>query len=131
MTLAVTRLLSNALVALQRTFDSTHGGFGAAPSSPMRSNCVCSCGSTSRFNDTTAHMVRRTLEKMARGGIYDQVGGGFVRYSVDERRLVPHFEKMLYDNALSRSPWSRRGRRRATPSSSRSPARRSTMYSAR
>src|SRR5581483_1716330 len=44
-------------------------------------------------------MVRHTLKKMARGGIYDQIGGGFHRYSVDERRLVPHFEKMLYDNA--------------------------------
>jgi len=47
-----------------------------------------------------AEMVRHTLSKMARGGIYDQIGGGFHRYSVDERWLVPHFEKMLYDNAL-------------------------------
>ena len=46
------------------------------------------------------HMVRHTLDKMARGGIYDHLGGGFARYSTDERWLVPHFEKMLYDNAL-------------------------------
>ena len=45
-------------------------------------------------------MVRHTLDKMARGGMYDQLGGGFHRYSVDARWLVPHFEKMLYDNAL-------------------------------
>src|SRR6185503_3632906 len=53
-----------------------------------------------RFGDEHAlEMVRKTLEEMARGGMYDQVGGGFHRYSVDERWLVPHFEKMLYDNA--------------------------------
>src|SRR3989442_6738246 len=46
------------------------------------------------------HMVRHTLEKMAMGGIYDHLGGGFARYSTDERWLAPHFEKMLYDNAL-------------------------------
>src|SRR5262249_43068476 len=46
------------------------------------------------------HMVRHTLDKMARGGIYDHLGGGFARYSTDDRWLVPHFEKMLYDNAL-------------------------------
>ncbi len=46
------------------------------------------------------HAVRLTLDKMARGGIYDHLGGGFARYSTDERWLVPHFEKMLYDNAL-------------------------------
>ena len=51
-------------------------------------------------DESMAEMVRHTLSKMARGGIYDQIGGGFHRYSVDERWLVPHFEKMLYDNAL-------------------------------
>src|SRR6185503_13367459 len=54
-----------------------------------------------RLGDGVAlHMVRHTLDKMARGGIYDQIGGGFHRYSVDAQWLVPHFEKMLYDNAL-------------------------------
>ena len=51
-------------------------------------------------NANALNMVEVTLEKMARGGMYDQLGGGFHRYSVDERWLVPHFEKMLYDNAL-------------------------------
>src|SRR5262249_44378137 len=51
------------------------------------------------------HVVRHTLDKMARGGIYDHLGGGFARYSTDERWLVPHFEKMLYDNALLASAY--------------------------
>src|SRR5262249_54931746 len=59
-----------------------------------------------RFGDDTAlQMARHTLDKMARGGMYDQVGGGFHRYSVDARWLVPHFEKMLYDNALLASAY--------------------------
>jgi uncharacterized protein YyaL (SSP411 family) len=94
-------LLSNALGALRRTFDSTHGGFGAAPKFPHALEQRLLLRLHQRFGDQTAlHMVRHTQEKMARGGIYDQVGGGFARYSVDERWLVPHFEKMLYDNAL-------------------------------
>lgn len=94
-------LLSGALASLRRTFDSTHGGFGAAPKFPHALELRLLLRLHQRFNDQTAlHMVRHTLQKMARGGIYDQVGGGFARYSVDERWLVPHFEKMLYDNAL-------------------------------
>ena len=54
---------------------------------------------------TPSHMVRHTLDKMARGGIYDHLGGGFARYSTDARWLVPHFEKMLYDNALLASAY--------------------------
>src|SRR5436305_14592134 len=54
-----------------------------------------------RFGDDEAlHMVRHTLERMAMGGLYDHLGGGFARYSTDQKWLVPHFEKMLYDNAL-------------------------------
>ena len=53
-----------------------------------------------RRRPTLCDMVRQTLDKMARGGMYDQLGGGFHRYSTDARWLVPHFEKMLYDNAL-------------------------------
>ena len=77
------------------------------------------------------HVVRHTLDKMARGGIYDHLGGGFARYSTDDRWLVPHFEKMLYDNALLASAYleayqaDRRRRLRAA-----SPARRSTTSSA-
>jgi uncharacterized protein YyaL (SSP411 family) len=94
-------LLSNALAALRRTFDSTHGGFGAAPKFPHALELRLLLRLQQRFGDPAAlHMVRHTLEKMARGGMYDQVGGGFARYSVDERWLVPHFEKMLYDNSL-------------------------------
>ncbi|VTT98396.1 thioredoxin domain-containing protein : Uncharacterized protein OS=Rubrobacter xylanophilus (strain DSM 9941 / NBRC 16129) GN=Rxyl_2540 PE=4 SV=1: Thioredox_DsbH [Gemmataceae bacterium] len=94
-------LLSNALNALRRSFDPVHGGFGGAPKFPHALELKLLLRLADRFNDQTAlHMVRHTLEKMARGGIYDQVGGGFSRYSVDAKWLVPHFEKMLYDNAL-------------------------------
>ena len=94
-------LLTNALNVLRRSFDSTHGGFGGAPKFPHALELRLLLRLHQRFNDPTAlHMVRLTLDKMARGGMYDQVGGGFHRYSVDERWLVPHFEKMLYDNAL-------------------------------
>ena len=70
-------------------------------------------------------MVRHTLDKMARGGIYDHLGGGFARYSTDDRWLVPHFEKMLYDNALLAAVYLEAYQvDRATPSSPASPARR-------
>jgi hypothetical protein len=96
-----TDLLANALAALRRNFDASHGGFGTAPKFPHALELRLLLRLSHRFNDPTAlHMVRYTLEKMARGGMYDQLGGGFHRYSVDERWLVPHFEKMLYDNAL-------------------------------
>lgn len=94
-------LLSNALAVLRRSFDPTHGGFGLAPKFPHALELKLLLRLARRFDDKTAlHMVRHTLEKMARGGMYDQIGGGFARYSVDEKWLVPHFEKMLYDNAL-------------------------------
>jgi uncharacterized protein YyaL (SSP411 family) len=94
-------VLEKALGVLRRMFDSTHGGFGSAPKFPHALELKLLLRLASRFNDRTAsHMVRHTLEKMARGGMYDQLGGGFARYSVDEKWLVPHFEKMLYDNAL-------------------------------
>jgi uncharacterized protein YyaL (SSP411 family) len=99
-------LLSNALAMLRRSFDATHGGFGMAPKFPHALELKLLLRLANRFNDKTAlHMVRQTLEKMARGGMYDQVGGGFHRYSVDEKWLVPHFEKMLYDNALLASAY--------------------------
>jgi uncharacterized protein YyaL (SSP411 family) len=94
-------LLENALNALRRSFDPVHGGFGSAPKFPHALELKLLLRLADRFGDKTAlHMVRHTLEKMARGGMYDQLGGGFARYSVDEKWLVPHFEKMLYDNAL-------------------------------
>ena len=94
-------LLGNALNALRRSFDSTNGGFGTAPKFPHALELKLLLRLAQRLDDKTAlHMVRHTLDKMARGGMYDQVGGGFARYSVDAKWLVPHFEKMLYDNAL-------------------------------
>jgi uncharacterized protein YyaL (SSP411 family) len=94
-------LLSHAFSYLNRAFDRTYGGFGSAPKFPHTMDLRLLLRIDKRFNDATAReMVKRTLEGMARGGIYDQLGGGFHRYSTDERWLVPHFEKMLYDNAL-------------------------------
>jgi len=82
-------------------FDATYGGFGPAPKFPPATKLSLLLRYHRRTGDGEAlQMVRTTLDAMARGGIYDQVGGGFHRYSVDERWLVPHFEKMLYDNAL-------------------------------
>src|SRR4051812_30296050 len=95
------KLLDNAARALARSFDPTHGGFGSAPKFPHPMDLRVLLRQHARTGDAHAlHMVRHTLDKMARGGIYDHLGGGFARYSTDERWLAPHFEKMLYDNAL-------------------------------
>lgn len=93
-------VLSFAAQHFQRTFDATHGGFGGAPKfpSPMALRFLLRDWYR-RERDTSLNMVKITLDRMAAGGIYDHLGGGFARYSVDERWLVPHFEKMLYDNA--------------------------------
>ncbi|MBX6316615.1 MAG: thioredoxin domain-containing protein, partial [Isosphaeraceae bacterium] len=94
-------LLDNAFRKLSRSFDPTHGGFGDAPKFPHPMDLKVLLRHHRRTGDPHAlHMVRLTLDKMARGGIYDHLGGGFARYSTDDRWLVPHFEKMLYDNAL-------------------------------
>ena len=86
---------------LSEAFDAEHGGFGGAPKFPGSMNLAFLLRHSRRENDAESlRMVELTLRKMARGGMYDQIGGGFHRYSVDERWLVPHFEKMLYDNAL-------------------------------
>jgi uncharacterized protein YyaL (SSP411 family) len=94
-------ILSKAFDALEKQFDSTHGGFGKAPKFPS-SMALSLLLRYWKMKDSkeALEMVEVTLEKMAKGGIYDQLGGGFHRYSVDERWLIPHFEKMLYDNAL-------------------------------
>ena len=88
------RLLSEAAAGLRRAFDSRNGGFGGAPKFPQASALEFLL----RRGDT--EVATKSLRSMASGGIYDQVGGGFARYSVDAQWLVPHFEKMLYDNAL-------------------------------
>jgi hypothetical protein len=94
-------LLRTAAGGLARAFDSRHGGFGQAPKFPHPMDLRLLLRCWKRFDDPQAlEMVRVTLDHMARGGIYDHLGGGFARYSTDERWLAPHFEKMLYDNAL-------------------------------
>jgi len=96
-------LLEQARRALSARFDARWGGFGAAPKFPTTDVLEALLVHHARSNGTDTHaltMVTVTLDAMASGGIYDHVGGGFARYSVDERWLVPHFEKMLYDQAL-------------------------------
>jgi uncharacterized protein len=97
-------LIPNAVGKMAGNFDKIHGGFGPAPKFPNPMNLEFLLRAYQHTGDEKAlHMVSHTLQKMARGGIYDQLGGGFARYSVDALWLVPHFEKMLYDNAqLSR-----------------------------
>lgn len=97
-------LLNQAAQKVLANFDSTYGGFGAAPKFPQPMTLEFLLRYYDRTQDEQArHAITFTLERMARGGIYDQIGGGFARYSVDAQWLVPHFEKMLYDNAqLSR-----------------------------
>jgi uncharacterized protein YyaL (SSP411 family) len=99
-------LLDQAARALARAFDPRDGGFGPAPKFPHPMDLKLLLRQHARSGDAHAlHMVRQTLDKMARGGIYDHLGGGFARYSTDARWLVPHFEKMLYDNALLASAY--------------------------
>jgi uncharacterized protein len=86
---------------LAQHYDSVNGGIGGAPKFPNTFVFSLFLRMFDEESDLSfGEMVRHTLVKMAKGGIYDQIGGGFHRYSVDERWLVPHFEKMLYDNAL-------------------------------
>ncbi|QDS97283.1 thioredoxin domain-containing protein [Adhaeretor mobilis] len=94
-------LVTNAASSLKRSHDSTWGGFGQAPKFPHTMDLQLLLRHWFRSGDEVSlGVVRTTLDRMAAGGIYDHLGGGFARYSVDERWLVPHFEKMLYDNAL-------------------------------
>jgi uncharacterized protein len=95
-------LLDEAERGIARTFDPRFGGFGRAPKFPPASTLEFLLR---RDSEEALAMVRTTLDGMAAGGMYDVVGGGFHRYSVDERWLVPHFEKMLYDNALLASTY--------------------------
>ncbi len=93
-------LLTQAVDALEQQFDPERGGFGNAPKFPQPSTLRFLLRHYYRTKDTRAlRMAEMTLDMMAAGGIHDQLGGGFSRYSVDERWHVPHFEKMLYDNA--------------------------------
>ncbi|NMR19432.1 thioredoxin domain-containing protein [Cellulomonas fimi] len=93
--------VEESLAAISRDFDATRGGFGGAPKFPPSMVLEWLLRHHARTGDTDAlTMATSTLEAMARGGMVDQLGGGFARYSVDATWTVPHFEKMLYDNAL-------------------------------
>ncbi|MEU6847269.1 thioredoxin domain-containing protein [Streptomyces sp. NPDC046716] len=93
--------LGQALLGLVREYDATYGGFGGAPKFPPSMVIEFLLRHHARTGAEGAlQMASDTCERMARGGIYDQLGGGFARYSVDREFTVPHFEKMLYDNAL-------------------------------
>ena len=99
-------------MSLERSFDFTNGGFGGAPKFPHPMDLRLLLRLWKRHRRPgVLEIVTATLDKMAAGGIYDHLGGGFHRYSVDERWLVPHFEKMLYDNALLTTAMSRRIKR--------------------
>ena len=93
-------LASGAVAQMARAFDTVHGGFGTQPKFPHPAAILLLLH---RWHDTrddaVRRMIDRTLEGMARGGVHDQLGGGFHRYSVDARWIVPHFEKMAYDNS--------------------------------
>ncbi len=92
--------LENIFIPWKRTFDLVDGGYNRAPKFPLPNNWQFMLRYAHLMKDDAAHAaVRVTLQKMAFGGIYDQIGGGFARYSVDGKWHVPHFEKMLYDNA--------------------------------
>jgi uncharacterized protein YyaL (SSP411 family) len=103
------QILLNGAKGLCGQFDEKYAGFGAAPKFPpsmkvnyllgVRASAACELGSAD-LADKIDHAVPATLRAMAKGGLFDQLGGGFFRYSVDERWEIPHFEKMLYDNGL-------------------------------
>ncbi len=96
-------LLPHARMALAEDFDPLHGGFGAAPKFPHPSHVSYlllhwHLSRAGNEDSEALHMARHSLEHMAEGGLFDQLGGGFCRYSVDDQWMIPHFEKMLYDN---------------------------------
>jgi uncharacterized protein YyaL (SSP411 family) len=99
--LPTTELLKDAFQTMVRQFDMRQGGFGGAPKFPQPLALDLVLRLAHRFEDERGRQfVELTLRRMAEGGIFDQLGGGFHRYSVDDSWVVPHFEKMLYDNAL-------------------------------
>src|SRR5439155_184905 len=96
----VDRSYMQSVQSMTGQFDEAEGGLGGAPKFPQPMIWEFVLRFWKRTgNDFARNMVQTTLTKMARGGMYDQLGGGFHRYSVDAHWLVPHFEKMLYDNA--------------------------------
>jgi uncharacterized protein YyaL (SSP411 family) len=94
-------VLTEAFRALSQSFDHVHGGFGGAPKFPQPAALMFLLSFRHRSGEQAGlEMVEKTLDEMARGGIHDHLGGGFHRYAVDAQWLIPHFEKMLYDQAL-------------------------------
>ncbi|MEC5399500.1 thioredoxin domain-containing protein [Uliginosibacterium sp. H1] len=102
------KAVEEALFLLERSFDARHGGFGKAPKFPhppdlqllLREAASQRPETADRSRDSARHALLHTLRQMARGGLFDHLGGGFARYSTDERWEIPHFEKMLHDNGL-------------------------------
>lgn len=93
--------IQQAVQIFEHTFDSTYGGFGHAPKFPTPHNMLFLMLYAKQYNNSNAlKMAEKTLLQMRRGGIFDHIGYGFSRYSTDKYYLAPHFEKMLYDNAL-------------------------------
>jgi uncharacterized protein len=108
-----------AVVNLARSYDAQHGGFGGAPKFPPSMVCEFLLRQSEQpgapGGERALEMAAGTMAAMARGGMYDQLGGGFSRYSVDASWVVPHFEKMLYDNALLARAYGHWWRRTADP----------------
>ena len=108
-----------AVLTLARDYDAQRGGFGGAPKFPPSMVCEFLLRQSERLGapggDRALEMATGTMAAMARGGMYDQLGGGFARYSVDAAWVVPHFEKMLYDNALLARAYGHLWRRTAEP----------------
>jgi uncharacterized protein len=112
----LTPALPGAVTALERDFDGANGGFGGAPKFPPSMVLEFLLRHNERAGSAAAlRMAGQTAEAMARGGMYDQLGGGFARYSVDGSWVVPHFEKMLYDNALLARVYTHLWRRTGSP----------------
>ena len=94
-------MFTKAYEVLRMSFDTAYGGFGSSPKFPTPHNLIFLLRYWYTYNDSMAlSMAEKTLDAMYRGGIFDHIGFGFSRYSTDSKWLVPHFEKMLYDNAL-------------------------------
>ena len=95
------QLITDGLTQLHSTFDERNGGFGRSPKFPIPHNLLFLLAAhEAKIDENALEMAEQTLMQMYRGGIFDHIGGGFCRYSTDAYWLVPHFEKMLYDNAL-------------------------------
>ena len=110
--------LDRSLLDLERSFDASWGGFGSAPKFPTPGNLFL-LHELAAERPQAARMLEVTLDRMVRGGIYDQLGGGFHRYATDREWKIPHFEKMLYDNGLLLEAYALEWRRSADPEAAR------------